>query len=156
MPESVVARALTLRKAGERSAARSGRRSARARGGVLIGRSCRRSCTFRNTGRGPASHPTPAARRTGAGLARALWEGGPLDPTGPEAALERELIAEALPETDWESVLQGGVRRLLRRRLEGERDELKHRLEALERNGRGATGEIADLTRRIEEQSRHI
>jgi hypothetical protein len=100
----------------------------------------------------PADFRDPAA----AALARALWEGGPLDPTGPEAALERELIAEALPETDWESVLQGGVRRLLRRRLEGERDELKHRLEALERNGRGATGEIADLTRRIEEQSRHI
>jgi DNA primase len=160
VPESVVARAVTLRKAGERSAAPlRAALSARARGESFLDRQVLQALLHVPEHRDEVrAHLTPADFRDplAAGLARALWEEGPLDPTSPEAALERELIAEALPETDWESVLQGGVRRLLRRRLESERDELRHRLEALERNSRGGSGEIADLTRRIEEQSRHI
>jgi hypothetical protein len=64
-----------------------------------------------------------------AGLAKSVWTASPGAAEDPAAAaLRRELFAAAVEGTDWVAVIEGGVRRLVRRRLERQRREVRIRL----------------------------
>jgi DNA primase len=126
----VLARALSLRRSGERSAApiaasvraRStalGRLERQVLQALLLAPEHREGLTPHLT---PEDFEQPDTRA----LATALWEGHPAE--GAAAELERELIASADEETDWGALAQGCARRLLRRRYERERREIQERL----------------------------
>jgi DNA primase catalytic core len=126
----VLARALSLRRSGERSAAPIAA-SVRARATALgtLERQVLQALLLAPEHReGLTLHLTPQdfEQADTRALATALWEGHPAE--GAAAELERELIAGADDETDWGALAQGCARRLLRRRYERERREIQERL----------------------------
>ena len=92
-----------------------------------------------------------------AGLARRLWSDG-ADAQADESAsaLARELAATATPETDWDRVAEGGIRRLIQRRLERQYKVAQQRIQDLQRRGLATEPETVHLLQQSQELARSI
>jgi DNA primase len=88
----------------------------------------------------PADFQDPACRQ----LATAVWEG--MEPADPEAqALGRELVAAAGEGLDWEAIAAGGARRMRVRRIERQRRDVQQQLLRAQRDRPGEAPELQEL-----------